>query len=252
MKTITISRFEDIIDVLRENPQWREEMRALILSEELLTLPTKFDYFVTHEFVPLKKKVDKIESDVEILKQDVEILKQDVEILKQDVEILKQDVAILKQDVEVLKQDVTILKKDVQGLKVDVASLKGESFELKIRDRAATFFGKLLRRTKVITGEKLVDILDDAVEAKKISDTERDDVLNIDVVVKGKMKDSGKDIILVGEISVTVDIEDVERAKTRSEILARAYNQEAIGVVVGKEITEKARQVANEMAVLVL
>ncbi|MCX8027557.1 MAG: hypothetical protein N3A62_06860, partial [Thermodesulfovibrionales bacterium] len=145
-----------------------------------------------------------------------------------------------------------ILKKDVRGLKVDVASLKGESFELKIRDRAAAFFGKLLRRTKVINFEKLVDVLDDAIDAGYITDPERDDVLNVDVVVKGKMKDTGKDIILVGEISVTVDLEDVERARVRADIVSKAFNQEAIGVVVGKEITDRAKSCADDLGVLVL
>jgi len=266
MKTIEIATFEDILEALRGNPIWVEQMRAIILSEELLTLPERFERFLRNEFRPLKEKTDKIEKDVEVLKADVKVLKEDVEVLKQDVAvlkedvavlkqdvaILKQDVAILKQDVAILKQDVAILKQDVRGLKVDVNTLKGESFENKVRDRAPAFFGKLLRRTRVITTQDFVDALDDAVDAGLISDNDRDYALNADVVVRGKMKDSGKEVILVGEASVTVDLEDVERASKRAEITAKAFRQEAIGVVVGKEITDRAQKAADEFAVLVL
>jgi len=245
MKTIEIATFEDILEALRGNPIWVEQMRAIILSEELLTLPERFERFLRDEFRPLKEKTDKIEKDVEVLKADVKVL-------KEDVEVLKQDVAVLKEDVAVLKQDVAILKQDVRGLKVDVNTLKGESFENKVRDRAPAFFGKLLRRTRVITTQDFVDALDDAVDAGLISDNDRDYALNADVVVRGKMKDSGKEVILVGEASVTVDLEDVERASKRAEITAKAFRQEAIGVVVGKEITDRAQKAADEFAVLVL
>ncbi len=245
MKTIEIATFEDILEALRGNPIWVEQMRAIILSEELLTLPERFERFLRNEFRPLKEKTDKIEKDVEVLKADVKVL-------KEDVEVLKQDVAVLKEDVAVLKQDVAILKQDVRGLKVDVNTLKGESFENKVRDRAPAFFGKLLRRTRVITTQDFVDALDDAVDAGLISDNDRDYALNADVVVRGKMKDSGKEVILVGEASVTVDLEDVEWASKRAEITAKAFRQEAIGVVVGKEITDRAQKAADEFAVLVL
>ena len=252
MKTIEIATFEDILEALRGNPIWVEQMRAIILSEELLTLPERFERFLRNEFRPLKEKTDKIEKDVEVLKADVKVLKEDVEVLKQDVAVLKEDVAVLKQDVAILKQDVAILKQDVRGLKVDVNTLKGESFENKVRDRAPAFFGKLLRRTRVITTQDFVDALDDAVDAGLISDNDRDYALNADVVVRGKMKDSGKEVILVGEASVTVDLEDVEWASKRAEITAKAFRQEAIGVVVGKEITDRAQKAADEFAVLVL
>ena len=228
MKTIEIATFEDILEALRGNPIWVEQMRAIILSEELLTLPERFERFLRNEFRPLKEKTDKIEKDVEVLKADVKVLKEDVEVLKQDVAVLKEDVAVLKQDVAILKQDVAILKQDVRGLKVDVNTLKGESFENKVRDRAPAFFGKLLRRTRVITTQDFVDALDDAVDAGLISDNDRDYALNADVVVRGKMKDSGKEVILVGEASVTVDLEDVERASKRAEITAKAFRQEAM------------------------
>ena len=42
----TINSQEDFIRALEENPQWKSAVRALILGEELLQLPTRFNAFV--------------------------------------------------------------------------------------------------------------------------------------------------------------------------------------------------------------
>ncbi|HEY58825.1 MAG TPA: hypothetical protein G4O04_09890 [Anaerolineae bacterium] len=77
-----ICTFQDLVSALRVRPEWREELRPPILTDELMDLPRKFDAFVQGEFRPLQR-------DVTTLKQDVKTLKQDVETLKQDVEVLR-------------------------------------------------------------------------------------------------------------------------------------------------------------------
>jgi hypothetical protein len=211
LSTFKIETFEDLLKALREKPEWREELRRLILTEELLALPQKFEIFVHQEFIPLKIKVDKLD---------------------QDVEILKQDVAILKQD---------------------VAELKGESFERRIRERAPAYFGRLIRRCRVISFEDLADTLDDALDKGVISETEKQDVLNIDVVTKGILKtDSEKQVIIAGEVSIKVDRVDVERAHERAKILERAFGMPAISVVIGRESTEGAKTKADELDVILI
>ncbi len=103
LSTYKIETFEDLIKALREKPEWLEELRRIILTEELIALPQRFHTFVEHEFKPLKQKVDKIEQDVTVLKEDVAVLKKDGGVLKQDVAALKQDVKVLKDDVANLK-----------------------------------------------------------------------------------------------------------------------------------------------------
>jgi len=231
-----IETFEDLLKALKERPEWLEELRRIILTEELINLPQKFEKFRKEEFQPLKEKVDKIEQDVAILKQDVAILKQDVALLKQDVAILKQDVALLKQDVAILKQDV--------------ADLKGDNFERKVRERAPSYFGKLIRKCRLISSQELADILDDAMDNGIISESERDDALNADVVVTGFLKHDKKKVILVTEVSIKIDKTDVEKAFVRAEVIGKAMNFPAIPVVIGKEFTEGAKTRAEELKVI--
>jgi hypothetical protein len=44
-----IKTFEDIIRALRDHPEWLEELRRIILTEELLRLPQRFKRFLQEE-----------------------------------------------------------------------------------------------------------------------------------------------------------------------------------------------------------
>ena len=41
----TINNQDDFLEALRNNPQWRDAVRAQILGEDLMQLPVKFDAF---------------------------------------------------------------------------------------------------------------------------------------------------------------------------------------------------------------
>ncbi|MGC9109172.1 MAG: hypothetical protein ACP5HI_02820 [Caldimicrobium sp.] len=89
MENCRIITLADIYRALKNHPEWAEELRRVLLTEELLNLPKKFDEFVEKEFKPLK-------IDVETLKREVEALKKEVEALKNDVAYLKGEVLELK------------------------------------------------------------------------------------------------------------------------------------------------------------
>ena len=42
----TINTIEDLARILRDQPTWAEALRALLLTQELLDLPGRFDRFV--------------------------------------------------------------------------------------------------------------------------------------------------------------------------------------------------------------
>jgi len=247
------------LKALKEDPEFAAEVRALLLSEDLLNLPPKFDRMekkvdrieykvdkleerqtrLEERQDRLEKKVDKLveevaglKQDVDILKKDVDTLKKDVDTLKKDVDTLKKDVDTLKKDVDILKKDVDILKKDVDILKKDVAYLKGSDRERWYRDRAHAVFGRIILKGKPFE-EKAAEILWDAYKRGQISKEERDEVLSSDLLWSGER--DGKFVVLVVEVSFTISQDDVERAKKRAEIL-RKLGILAIPVVGGVEI----------------
>jgi hypothetical protein len=65
MKEYRISSFADLMQALKENPEWLKELRGMILTEELLELPKRFDALdkgmqeVKDRIEEIKKRMDK-------------------------------------------------------------------------------------------------------------------------------------------------------------------------------------------------
>jgi len=110
-----IHTFEDLLNVLKAEPMWLEELRKLILTSDLLKLPERFEEFVQKDFKELNDRVDRMEHEMRGLKDRVE---------KIDERLTK------------VESDVEVLKEDVRTLKNDVADLKGSDFERKVRENA--------------------------------------------------------------------------------------------------------------------
>ena len=203
-KKYKIETFHDIIKALKENPELLEEIRRIILTEELIELPKKFEQFLQNEFRPLKK----------------------------DVDILKEDVAVLKQD---------------------VADLKGDNFVRVVRERAPSYFGRFIRKCKVVSIEEFAEILEEAVDKKTIEEEEKNEALRVDVVVTGVLKtQEDQKVIIAGEVSVTADANDVERAYKRAKIIGKAFGVSSMAVVIGKKWTEGAIDKSNQLGVIII
>lgn len=213
-----IRTIEDLYEIIKTNEKWREALRRELLSPALLRMPEEFASFRENEFKPLAKKVD-----------------------------------IIEQDVAVLKQDVAVLKQDVASLKIDVSDLQGSDLERRVREKAAAYLGRIIRRCRTITHDKLAELLDDAVDAGKITEDMRADAILIDVVVTGRLShDRQREVVLAVEVSKVVDKDDILRARRRAEIIAQAFGIEGIGVAFGKSCTQGAQLSADEQHVLII
>jgi uncharacterized coiled-coil protein SlyX len=239
------------LKALKEDPEFAADVRALLLSEDLLNLPPKFDR--------MEKKIDRIEHKVDKLEErasrieerqarseerQVRLeerqarLEEKQDRLEKKVDKLEEEVAGLKQDVDTLKKDVDTLKKDVDTLKKDVAYLKGSDRERWYRDRAHAIFGRVILKGRPFE-EKAAEILWEACKKGQISKEERDEVLSADLLWSGERE--GEFVVLVVEVSFTISQDDVERSKKRAEIL-RKLGILAIPVVGGVEIGKDVKR----------
>ncbi len=223
MRDYRVRTISDIVNALKRDPEWLKEVRKLVLTEQLLNLPKRFDEFIKNEFRPLVRRVDRME----------------------------EDVAALRKDVAELKNDMEKLKKIVKGLQDDVGSLKGDNFERKVRERAPSYFGRILRRIKTIDYDTLGNILDEAIDKGIITEDEKMELLRIDGVLKGKRPKDGQEMWLVFEASCVVNKEDVERAKRRAIILKRAIGKPVVAVVIGEKHAV-SEEYADEQGVIML
>ena len=224
----TVHDFHDMVVILESEPSWRQELRRLLLTEDILTLP---------QFVrELAESNRKFEARVETRFDRVE----------SDIVELKTDVSQLKTDVSQLKTDVSQLKTDVSQLKTDVGRFNGRDLERMVRERPFVYLSRFALRLQVVDESEIATALEEAVEAAILSESEMEDAKLIDAIARGKRRLDGAVVLLACEISAAVNEYDIQRAVRRAGLIAKATRQEVIPVVLGETISERMRQLADQ------
>jgi len=181
----TADEFHDLIRLVEAHPEWRAELRRLVLTDELLALPEQ------------------------------------VGALTREVTALATTQQRLEEQMTTLTIQVTALVRSVQTLTDDVGNLKGRSLEADYRTKGPAYFGRLIRRPHVLTSDELVTLLEDAREHGVLSDAEVQELYDADLVVRGRRAMDGTAVYLVVEVSWGVGPYDVERAARRAALFAR-------------------------------
>ena len=217
----TVHDFHDMVVILESEPSWRQELRRLLLTEDILTLP---------QFVrELAESNRKFEARVETRFDRVE-----------------SDIVELKTDVSQLKTDVSQLKTDVSQLKTDVGRFNGRDLERMVRERPFVYLSRFALRLQVVDESEIATALEEAVEAAILSESEMEDAKLIDAIARGKRRLDGAVVLLACEISAAVNEYDIQRAVRRAGLIAKATRQEVIPVVLVETISERMRQLADQ------
>jgi hypothetical protein len=85
---------------------------------------------------------------------------------------------------------------------------------------------------------ELADLLDEGIAAGTLDEESAHDVRWTALVARGQRSGEDRDTYLVVEVSVTIDLDDVERAARRAAVLGRL--RPTLAVVVGDRLTPGA------------
>ena len=242
--SFTVEDFHDLVRLLEERPQWRSEMRRLVLSDEYLAVP--------EQIAALQREVAELRQEVAELRQEVAELRQEVAELRRDTENrlreVNEQIAELRRDTEQHFHRVNLqigqLQTDMKAVKDDLGQLKGENLERRYRERAHAYFGRLIRKLQVLTGEEIYALLEDAVAQGTLSESDRDEVGWADLVMRGRWRADDREVMVLTEISWVADRHDVLRAIDRSTLLAR-LGTPVVPVIAGSSVTEPAANMAR-------
>jgi hypothetical protein len=204
----SVEDFHDLVRLLAEHPEWRAELRQLVLSDELLELPA--------------------------------LVRQLVERVGTLADAQARTEARLTTLADAQERTEARLK-NVEG---DVADLKGEVLESRYARRAGAYFSPLARRLRVLDPGRLADQLDDAVLAGQLTNQERTAILAADLVLTGVGRDDQAEIYLVVDVSWGIGVSDVARAAQRARLLER-LGRPAMPVVAGDRIDSESEALAR-------
>jgi hypothetical protein len=260
--------FQDLIRLLREHPDWREELRALLLTQELLTLPVlvrELAETVAH----LANRMDQLTQTVAHLAEEQQRLAEGLRQLTEEQQRLTEGQRQLTEGLQQLtgeqhrltdglrqlteeQQRLTEGQRQLTGgqqrLEVQMGEVRGWTLEQRYRNNAAAYFGRFLRQVQPVHVGRLADALRERLEEGELAE-----VLLADLILTGRLPPpTGPSAVwVVLEVSTTVDRRDVERAQRRAALLRQAHYP-AIAVAGGTEATAGARQAASEAGVALL
>jgi len=208
----TVEEFHDLVRLLEQRPEWRAELRRLVLTDELLALPEQLASFRAQT--------------------------------EQRFEELVEAQGRADERLAELAAEMAELTRKVATLVDQSADLRGKDLEAQYRVKAHAYFGRLLRRIHVLSPDELAGLVDSAVEAGILSDDQAHEIFLADAVVRGRRREDGAEVHLVVEVSWGVGPDDVERAVKRAELLAKT-GLSTLPVVAGKTVTTEAARLAR-------
>ena len=211
-----VDDFRDLVRLLEERPEWRSEIRRIVLTDDLLRLPeqvARAGKETEQRFQELATRVDALAAQVSSLATRVDAL-------------------------------VT----QVATLAGHAGTVRGESLERRYRTRVFAYFGRVLRRARALTPDEVTTLLEGAMEAGSLADEEAHDLSLADVLVRGRRPEDDSTVYLVVEVSVGVGLDDVERALRRARLLGRT-GVTALPVVAGEWVTPEAADAAQALRV---
>ena len=204
----------EIIRQMRSDPALAEEMRAIILDDEIRSLPAV---------------VNRLADSVEAFRISVEAFRISTEKRLDALEkaIAENSKAIAENSKEIKSQ----------GKRLD--RIDGNLQEINFRDDVENILYECIDNAKLISRKEIDQLM--AKAEQSIRNEARKRLFKADAVVVGKEpnKTSSK-IYGIVEVSSTVGVDDIIRAKRGADLLATAGSR-AIAVVVGREITREAQ-----------
>ncbi len=264
--------FHDLVRALEDHPEWRAELRRLILTDDLLSLPE-----VVRELAEAQRRTEqRLQELAEAQRRTEQRLEELAEAQRRTDERLEAFIASTEkrfravderlaelaeaqrrteQRLEELaeaqrrtEEALTRLTHTVADLSVRVSSLHGDALERRYREKAHAYFAKILRRLRVLSSQQLADLVDDALEAGHLTWEERGALLLADVVAEGRTPEKER-AFLLAEVSATISQRDVDRARERADLLTRITKIPTWPVVAGEELAEGIRAYARSAGV---
>ena len=231
--SFTVDDYHDLVRLVQQHPEWKSELRQLLLSDELLELPGLVSKLtVSHE-----------RAEERLTKTNKRFTRTEEQLSEVEERLTR-----LESTVQKLAEQVAKLAEVQRTMVNDIGALKGRMLEQTYRVKAGAYFGPLLRRMRLVEPHTLEDTLEDRLTAGEFRD-----VLRLDLLASGEPRrhSDAAEIWLAVEVSSVIDQHDVDRTERRA-ILLRKAGYCAVPVVAGENATQGAEVDCEDQNVLML
>ena len=258
----TINTQEDFLRALAENPQWREAVRALILGEEMMRLPVKFDTFVENEFYPFVKRVDQfigeqiqfnervdrfIGEQIQFNERVDHFIGEQLQFNARVDHFIGEQLQFNAEQRQINAEQRQINARtdyNIKRLTDDVGHLKGWATRNKVRDEAPVIAHELgLRFVRIVPIAEMLDLARIAAQGAAFSGELRS-FYKADLVIEATDGDGAPCYLLV-EVSFTANRRDANRARRNAALMTQITGIPARAVVGGVHLHESIRELVD-------
>ena len=221
----TINTIEDLARILRDQPTWAEALRALLLTQDLLDLPGRFDRFVEtqREFNQAQQKANEAQEETNRLTD----------------------------------RRLNAIEGRLDRVEGQLGNLQGNQYERTVRTKALArsrftlgFTGSHVALNQDgLTDPRLTGAIAQAIRDGLVTREGSADLFEADMIISGE-----DNRYAVVEVSLTADRDDINRATTRAGILTAITEGAVTPVVITSRLnpTQSAQAEAAGVAAFVI
>jgi uncharacterized protein YoxC len=270
----TINNIQDLIQLLRDQPHWADELRGILLSDELRDLPAAvrdLAQAVRDSADRTSQRLAALESVAEVLPERTQAVERKVDGLQTQVDALGTKVDGLDTKVDGLHTQVEGLGTTTDTLTGNMNFLRGAEYERRAENRALhqTQTGMGFLQPRIVMGPRAgMQPVFSSVLARARANagreqrtlpelTEQNNFLNADVII-ADMGDPGTRerrsppvAYALFEASITADGDDVQRAADRARTLAQTMSVPVTPAVIAESAPEPTVRQADAASVQV-
>ncbi len=233
--TFEVSDLRDLIELLAAKPEWRAQLRPMILGDEFERLP-----HIVEELAEAQRRTEARVEELAEAQRRTEARVEELAEAQRRTEARLQEVG----------EKIDALTAAVKMLSDQFTEDTGALYEVRFERKAPSLFGQWLRRPRVVTLNDLERV--DAAEMDgTISPFEASQLRALDIIIMGldKRESGYPETILAVEVSRTLDDSHLDRAEGRARLLAK-LGYRALPAVGGKFASERLANEAERRGIL--
>ena len=230
----------EIMEALDSDPSLLEELRARILTRELLEMP--------ENLATLTQRVDALTQRVDALTRRVDSLAEQMDTLAQRMDALTEQVRAIAVSLDTLHE---ASERRFERMSSDIGLLRGAYAEQTIARQAVVIAGRLgrskdtrLRYQSVVASPDLLEMA--APFASEIDQGDLDSFYVADLVMRVRDDDADDDAYIAVEASYTCDTRDTARAIRNVRFIERFTGKRAYAAVAGIRMDSLIRSSIDE------
>lgn len=248
-----VDDFADLARLLQAHPEWRSELRRLVLTDDILELPA-----IVRDLADAQRRTEarveeladaqrRTEGRLTRLEDAVAGLAEAQRRTDQRIDLLIEAQGRTEERLVTLTDALTLLGRRMGTAEDHIAGLRGDMLEMRYHLRAANYFGPFLRKARVIAPAVLMDEVD-----AELAPEDARELSSLDLLIRGQLRarPDRPEVCVALDVSCVVDREDVKRAYARAAVL-RKLGCAAIPAAAGHAMTTGAESEAKDDGVAV-